>query len=451
MASQQKISIASSSDHPSNNDDKINHILQINDDCLSEIFEYFSLLDLCSLNDTCKHFRNIAHIVFERKTKKSFYIPMRGYKVNEHHSVLRCFGFLIKEVFVRNFFQFDPEIETMNSNSVIKTFNSLERYCAGTIQAVNLLDVEDTELPPSAARLMENVKKITLYTSLSRKHLRTLLVGCKELVELDLGFHSDARPCCELNFHHLRKLSIPLRILDRIQFWWLEKFFKTHSKLVDLTLLLHCDPAITYIDISFISHLVELEMLHLMLNGERVFNVEAFANLKKLKKLTFDHTKELKTDIAILENIPRHNLEELTLGLSEVHDLVTSIERFETLTHLTISHDVLPMFYEFNTNISGLSNLRNSRLRELKVACKELLEPETIVDVIRNLSELKVIILSCHVDLSESICKQLVAVCSREKRSIEIRLSEELMVGLDIDYFTEFNKENGEFVRVTIK
>ncbi len=254
-----------------------------------------------------------------------------------------------------------------------------------------------------------------------------------------------------LNFPHLRKLTINVRVRSYDHLDQLELFFQSHPKLTDLNIQFQTH--ISYglrIDLSFISYLVDLETLRLMFGEAKITDTEAFANLKKLKELVFDHSKEVGTDVALLANVAPHNLEDLKLGLSEINDLVPTIERFVNLKRLTITQDLLPIFCEFDVNISGLSKLRNSRLVQLKVVCKELLEPETIVDVIRNLSELKVITFSCKINLTESICKQLVAICTQKKRSIEICLCDELMdlADTDFDYIDNLNEVYGAFVTI---
>lgn len=433
-------------------DEKVNHILQVNDDCIFEVFQYFSLIELSRLSETCKHFQNIARIVFKRRSKNIYAIPNRDVKFADHPRILRNFGDLIDEVSVINFLDLFFIESGLSPEKMAKAFNWLERYCAETVQSVTILDSDSTALPPSAARLASKVKKITIYSPISIRNARTLLHGCKELVELNMAFYDGPFHLDDQNFPHLRKLAGRVRIRDPRQFGQLERFFANHSKLTDLKIHFLVDFSYPEsINFSFVSHLVDLEKLEFIISGARISHIEALANLAKLKEFSFDQSEHMDTDVAVLENITSSlHLEKLTLGFSEIHHLVNAIERLESVTHLTITHDMLPLFHQFDTNISCLSQLKNSRLIQLRISCNELLEPKAIVDIVRNLSELKTIIFWCIVDLSESICKQLAAVCSLQRRNIEIILYEELMES-DFAYIPKFNEESGHFVRITTK
>lgn len=82
----------------------------------------------------------------------------------------------------------------------------------------------------------------------------------------------------------------------------------------------------------------------------------------------------------------------LTLGLSEVNDVVASIERFKNLSDLTITNNLLPIFCEFDIKISALSQLRETRLilDTIKDCVQRIkLKVESFVDVLQNLCELK--------------------------------------------------------------
>ncbi len=144
-----------------------NYILQLNDDCFMEIFGYLSPIELCHLSDTCKRFQNIARIVFKRQWKTSFAIPRADISFTDNPRILRCFGDLIDDVMVSNFWDFSEQRQLMNSENMAKAFTWLERYCADTVQTVIIIDKDNNALPPSAVRLLAKVKKISIYSSVS--------------------------------------------------------------------------------------------------------------------------------------------------------------------------------------------------------------------------------------------------------------------------------------------
>lgn len=432
---------------PHSSEQETVHILRVNDDCLNHILRYLSLAEMAILAVTCKRFQNVARMAFLMR-KKIYGIPNHEVAFEDHPLVLRNFGDLVKKASVINF----PQVLPLSYAQIVRAFDWLERYCAGTLSQLTIFAFNDIVLPASAKRLISKLKIIDFHLPISFQNARTLLFNCNDLVELKMISYEGPFLFNGFVFPNLRKLFQRVRVDYDTDFGEMETFFENHTKLIELRTQFLIESRNSIIDLSFIGHLVDLEKLELYLSEAKVIGIDAFAHLKKLKELAFDHSKVVRTDLAILERLASHDLEKLTLGCSEVDQLIAGIGRFKNLSQLVITEEILPIFYEFKTNISSLAQIQNSRLTELKICCKKLLEPETIVDVIRNLSEVTIIKLFCEVNLSETICKELANVCSSQRRKVEIILCGETMnLERDFSFIGRFNEEHGQFVEIKEK
>lgn len=447
-----KVAVPNSS-HKESSDQNINHILQVNYYCLLEILKYFSMIELCDISESCKRFQEVARDEFKRRGK--FYaIPKYGVKFTDHARILRNFGDLIDEASLVNFMDLGEYLGRMDSSEMERAFNWFERYCAKTLQKLTIIDRDAFTLPSSAVRLMAKMKTIKLHSSISFQNARTALRCCKELVNLSMTLYDGPFHLADFHFPHLRTLDhrVNVNSLDYTnQFRQMENFFKNHPKLIELKTEFHSDWDFRYtIDISFIRHLVDLEKLELTIRGADVIGTESLANVKKLKDFMYDQSRNVRTDVAMLDNLASVDLVKLELGFSEIDHLIASIERFKKLTQLSITQDMLPILDTFDTNISNLSQLRNSQLTELNLICNELLEPASIVDVVCNLTELKEMKLWCRVELTEAICKKIAVICSRQRRKIKIILCEEALEDMNFDFvfMKKFNEEHELFIEI---
>lgn len=448
MADQQNVIINSS--QIDSNDARIEYILQLNDDCLLALFQYFSAIELSYLNETCKRFQYIARDVFKGQWKSKEYKLDQKVKHVDHSRILRCFGDLVKEVgFINIVDNFGDRFIT--ADEMERAFDLVERYCANTIEAVRIVDKSRnaTFLPSSAATLIAQVKTATIWTSINCTGVQPLLCKCEKLVELNLHIYDGPVSLENFHFPQLRILTYRAFLLNDLDFEQLKRFFEKHSKLTKLVITFLAKYGI---DLSFIGHLMDLETLGITLCGSALYgisHVEAFAKLTKLKKLIYRKCLHVPdTDATVLEHFTSLDLQELELAV--IDRLTASIDRFKNLKCLRIEERSLraPI-----TSIP-LSQLRSSGLIQIKIKCTELRDPTAIAVVFRNLRELKVLMLWCKVDLKESICMELVSICKWQNRNIKIILSKDIIKGMeDIDfkYIDKFNEKYGNFVRIVVR
>lgn len=407
-------------------------------------------IDLCSVAETCSRLKCVAGEVFKSKYKL-FGIPQVDIEFLDHRRILKNFGHLVTSgACITNF---GPIV--MNKKQKIIAFKWLERYCGESLQQMQIIGTKKFNWPPSAIRLMSNLQRIDFMIPISDRFLRKALWNCNELVELNLFFYGGHFHLQDHRFPNLKKLSNRVLLNEDTDFGKIDTFFQHHTKLTDLStqfLHYHGDHAI---DFAFIKHLPDLTKLSFILVGAPIVGVEAFAYLKNLQEFTFDSTSDHRTDALILENLASvDTLVKLVLGFPEVSHLIAGIERFKNLATLEIScHDMDPHDAFDDANISSLAQLRNSSLVELEVGCMKLLQPESIVNVIRSLTKVKTLKLYCEIELTEKLCQSLAKVCAAQIRKLVIRFEEYIMADMDFafDFIEKFNKEHGAFVEVKME
>lgn len=432
------------------NTDQIDNILQLNNDCLMLIMKKLKPIDLCAVAETCKRLKFVADDEFKRRYRKSYGIPQVTIEFKDHRRILKNFGHLVTAgscvINVIEIF--------MSKKQILFAFKWFEKYCAETLRELKIIGFEESDLSPSAMRLIPKLQRIDLMIPVPEQMLQNALLNCNELVELnfflyDGPFHFNAH-----RFPHLQKLSNRVRLNGETDFHKIETFFQHHTKLTNLRTQFLCDEdrGEHAIDFTFLKHLPELQKLELILVGAPVVGIEAFGYLKNLQEFSVDDSSDKRTDALIFENLASVDcLVKLVLGFPEISHLTVAIGRFKKLAKLEISsHNADPHHSFNNVNISGLAQLCNSSITELEIGCIKLLEPESILNVIRNLKEVKIMKLFCEVDSIEKICEDLVKVCSSQNRKIIIVLEAEILteVDFDFDFIKKHNEEHRAFVEV---
>lgn len=428
--------------------DNINNILQLNDDCLLRIMENLEPIDLCAIAETCTRLKYIAEEAFIYQNR-SYIIPKINIKFEDHKRILENFGRLVTAA---TCIRINICGIVMNERQMISAFQWMEQYCSESLQRINIVGIETIDLPPSAMRLMSKLQRIDLTVPLSDQMVRNTLWNCNELVELNLFLHDGPFCLQDHRFPQLRKLSNRMRLDRGTDFDEIETFFRHHTRLTDLStqfLNYHGGRAI---DFAFLKHLPDLEKLTFILVGAQIEGIEAFASLKNLKEFSIDPSSEKRTDALIFENLASVNtLVKLVLSFPDVSHLVSGMGRFKELSKVEISSHGLDDFED--ANISSLAHLCNNSLTELKISCIKLLKPKSILNVVRNLTKLKIMTLCCEAMLTERICLSLVNICSSQVRKLVIILDKDVVDSMyfDFNFIEMFNKKHGSWVEVKIQ
>ncbi|KAJ6649531.1 hypothetical protein Bhyg_04767 [Pseudolycoriella hygida] len=417
------------------------NILHLNDDCLIRIFNFLSLVDLCTTAEVCTHFKKIAGAVFESK-HKHFEIPTIGVEFSDNQRILKHFGHLITS----SSFLIHKFPVSLNEKQVNLIFEWLGKYCTKTLESFVIGGVKKCPLPPPAIPFLSKVKSIEFCYPISSDDLKEVLDSCKNLVTLKLYTYNGPFHFANHLMPHLKEFETGIRVNRLTDFDQIDAFFKNHTQLTALcTHFINNRQAHYAVDLSFLSHLSNLKTLQLIFNGSNVRGTASLRHLNHLQKFAVDGSYDKETDLEILERVGSvESLKTLEFTMPDVSHVLSGIKRFENLTKLDISGDDI-------VDISSLAQLRNN-CTDLIVCCEMLAEPNSLVDVVRNLKELKKIELDCKVALSETVCADLVDVCSSQDRKIFITLEKDPPADVDLDFsfIEKFNENNEKFVDIRL-
>lgn len=133
------------------------NILDLNDDCLLEIFSHFELKDLCAVVDCCQRFKYFTNIIIETKfRKKDFDVhlsisskPLRKV-LTENHLIVEKFGECTTHVQINGSSKGTWRFASMWNNCVaLKSF----KFCKMVLSNVPITNIE---------KMLENVESLVL-------------------------------------------------------------------------------------------------------------------------------------------------------------------------------------------------------------------------------------------------------------------------------------------------
>lgn len=150
--------------------------MHLNDDCLIQILSPFSIIDLCSVSETCVRLQEVAGYVFSRKFKKS-YIALNGFNLCDTKRILVQFGSLINNLALRN------------SENIDQKLDLLVKYCGPTLQTVKLYQIYvNPTLALKLQTLFTNSKKIIFGINyrIGVTNPVNIFAKCKRLEDLEI-------------------------------------------------------------------------------------------------------------------------------------------------------------------------------------------------------------------------------------------------------------------------
>ncbi|KAJ6649536.1 hypothetical protein Bhyg_04772, partial [Pseudolycoriella hygida] len=396
------------------------NILDLNGDCLLSIFNYLSLMDLCTTAE----------------------LPKIGVEFSDNQRILKHFGRLITS---SSFSKYNSHVN-LNKEQVSLIFEWLGKYCTGNLQKFVIDSMGGHPLPPTAITFLSKVKRIKFFYPISSEDLKAVLDSCKNLVTLILQWYNGPFHFANYLMPHLKEFETVVRVNSLTDFDQIGTFFKNHTQLTDLCIqfLGHQQPQCD-VDLSFLSHLPNLEKLNLILNGSNITGTASFGHLNHLQEFFVDDSYGKETDIEILERLgSTESLKTLEITMPDFsidgsYDKKTDLEILELLGSVESLVTLEFIMPDLRSNCSVL-----------EVCCRMLAQPNSLVDVVRNLKKLKKIELACQVALSETVCEDLAKVCSSQDRQIFITLEMKPPADIDLDFsfIEKFNEKNGKFVDI---
>lgn len=266
------------------------HLNHLNEHCLLEIFSdpALTLIDLCSLANTCKRFKQIIQRVFPRKF--SIRLNYRGCNfISKRYSQN---GMEITDV-ERVLQNFGARLTTISIYRWDKSFvNLIAKYCDKiTLKRLAIhMDYQYQEVLVHCWDLLWPIDRLVI-----------LNIYLKVDAWLRLAVSRHTFPNLEQFFFHRPESEHQIQSRDTIESELFLKFIERHKGLKMLTLrmnIMYCHNKFVETIVSSCSKLVELTLrgLHI-LPDEDGFNLES---MPKLKTLTFS-SKHHELHIALLQ------------------------------------------------------------------------------------------------------------------------------------------------------
>lgn len=393
--------------------------LEVNDDCLREIFKYLADFELADVASTCNRCQIIARDVFSLRQKPDLVCSLT--EESDPHSCchrqhttafLRNFGDLLLNVKVTFCY---GKTGKFNNTTIL---NLMTRYCAGTVEYLDLVNCSYLLQPDEiidASELFRNIKVLVLENSSAIN--RCLLSDAKQLTELTLiGFHS-------------KKIN---KILSN-DYPQLEALILRNPS--------HCWNLGRIDNITFLKRHPNLTKL--ILNGFSKCDLLAIGECSWLRELTIWNCKDCDfSPIAQLANLTVLKLSTVNRSESAIELLKTSMSH-QSLENLRVSFDwadgkaLLTVLLRFN-NLKQLAFYSKNdidddvlsylhRLEKLRVLSfggdQLVLTSNGLMELMRQLPELERYSLFAYYDymeLLESTYLQICEICRGRNQKLMI-------------------------------
>lgn len=402
------------------------HLLTFN--TIVKILSYLSPLDLCAVAESCSCLKYAARNAIHNLLNRGYYrITTSEMEFDfDQHRILRNFGDIISSVHII----VCDDVEGAHWRMTL-TFDWLEQYVGRSLLMLKITSSKPISLPPSAVRLMSTVQCLEIFAPLHFESLRSALSNSKELNELSISSYQsqfDISSCLWSNsFPYLRKLFCVSTDSNSNQ---IKEFFRYHRKLCDLRLRFESANEENSVDLSFMKYLRRLEELDLEIESN-VDGCNALTCLRNLKTFTIAG-RDVATYTKVLSSLSLiGSVTTLTVGfyvwnfseISEVDKVFHSIKSLTSLTELVVE--------SYGFDFSQMA-------------------PKEIIEVIHNLTEIRIVRLDCDFksNLDEEFFEVLVQVCASQERRITLIVKAHRLDGKHREFYESMNKNYGSFVEV---
>ncbi|XP_037038246.1 uncharacterized protein LOC119075788 [Bradysia coprophila] len=347
--------------------------MDLNDDCLRQIFSHVSAMDLCSLHDCSEIIKNnrlkyIANEIFARKYK-SIELTEAATTGDEVDRLLTKFGPLVLHI------KTDKRIERIKIERIVK-------WCSGTLRSLDVRHFTFGEEPTRAMEeLVSNLRRLIIHNCHFQGGATKLFAHCKSLEHLAV-YHEVPHAMLQHTFPRLRIFDCTRSTLCALHTINLGRFISRHRRLETLRL-------ISVIDHSVLLPLIALSCTELRELGictkrqqrhpRYEISVKSVSRFKKLEKLMICGDQRPITLIRELKHLQL--LRELYLmGGSLGPEVVTALTELKMLQVLQIRDCV-----EF-TNFDPLAEM--SRLKRLCITTREIVTFD-LIHLVSRLTDLE--------------------------------------------------------------
>ncbi|XP_063699572.1 uncharacterized protein LOC134830122 isoform X2 [Culicoides brevitarsis] len=343
----------------------ITNLMDLNDDCLLTILDYFDLFELVKIRGVCHR----LDILIDSYRYKYLTFESKIRKLNFLYDVLKFLGPTVQNLTI------DYSRGEVNSNSSI-IIEWIAALCEN-LETLSLIYV-DINKPDEFSSILKQLKSLTLKCPLIENSLAECFIGAKKLEELKI-FENDL--ISEKFFENIFNLK-SLSIVDCKNVTTYDTIFKNNFSIEKLEINLSFEQDSSSVN-SIVNQLRGIQELFVIVRGP--VNINRFAELPKLQKLKIEINQRFvgqnEVDInELLEKLSKKNkIEELSL----INFQTINCEKLAKLTNLKkLKVDV----WWFNHNVELLRNLKNLEYLSLG---KKLIPADILLSIIKEMKNLK--------------------------------------------------------------
>lgn len=343
-------------------------IPDLNDDCLRDIFDYATALDLISLAKVNSRFQRIAQERFAVKYKK-FRLASLSDEAGKNNTILRMEQLVN---FLTHFGSLIVSLEVDRSGSIDGKYMTLEliaAHCTGTLHELTLNGFDMKGRQQHLRSLLAKLRKLYLVGCEFSKEFSKILRGCSALTKLKISDTFDM-PNMIFNLPALESISFeniecPKKFLRR--------FLQKNPQLRKVKII-RCGDVDSAVFPAIASFVPQMEKISFKQNdsyGECSFvqNAKHFTKLVALKKLAIH-----------CSGFPMHSV---------FNEMVSANIALE---YLDIQR--CPGGHELYDAISSMKTLKTLKMRKVNK-----LSSSNVLSICENLPELSEILMDCG-DLS---------------------------------------------------
>lgn len=336
-------------------------ILNLNDDCILEIFSRLPLLVLCDVRDTCQRLRTLADYYFARM-HKSLNFGCRSIKgahfklftQDETKSILSSFGHYVEALIIH------ADLFAAKPDEVLQTLNDFcDNRQLGHLKLIKF--TFDESIVESCARLFGNVEKITIDKCYADDGtFEKLFRKCTSMRYLELirQFNIDGR-CMARTYPMLQGFSLISN--DNFDPHLVNTFMAKNQQLKILKLI-GCNFVDDEIFETIADNLVQLESLSI-----RMVHVTSNFETNLMNLLRLQHLREL----------------EFNCGVQPIEHFVNGLAMTNRIEKLGISS------VELTAELcAAICNLKNLQLLKL-ISIFDTQQSRSITSIATQLTQLK--------------------------------------------------------------
>lgn len=388
-------------------------ILDLNDDCLMEIFQNLNTLDLCAVKDTCRRFQNLSEYHFKTVYNRkifSFRVNDRYKKMvseNEEQKILRHFGTHINKLII-NASDFDVNAERV-----------LDILGQNPVQNLKDFEIENLLLDENALDvckgLLSNLERLSIdfcYGDESEFYKCVSYCGAlKELQVLNLNSFEIRGKFLITKFQRLE--SLILREIKCFNTRYIDTFFKQNTNLKRIRLI-RCNFTNDDTFKMIADNLTNIEEICIQLryiSDAFEDNLSCLLKLNNLKRLEFNcGQKNITSFVNFLagKNIIEHFSISDTALTKELCEALSQLKSLKILKLISMR--------ETDKNFVNILSEHLQYLEELYIVDSNAFAVKNVKELIENAANMKRIVIKDCNQFIPFDCGQFLELCEARRK-----------------------------------